>query len=294
MPQYLILILLSAFSLGIYDVCKKAAVRDNSVMPALFFSNLSGTLFFLCIALVQGKFIEYATDFNGGWQFFLIFIKACIVGASWVCVYYAMRELPISIASPIRATAPLWTFIGSLLIFHEVPTLIQGAAMLIIFTGYYLFSVIGKMEGIHFGRHKGIRLIMLGTLLGSVSALYDKYLLGVVQIPRNTLQFYFSLDLVFVLGTAYAVRYFFFKNKRPFEWRLSIAATGILLIIADYCYFYAVSLPDTQIAILSLIRRSNCIITFLIGFSYFKDVNFKVKIASLLLILAGVALLALN
>ena len=58
---------------------------------------------------------------------------------------------------------------------------------------------------------------------------------------------------------------------------MSIAATGILLIIADYCYFYAVSLPDTQIAILSLIRRSNCIITFLIGFSYFKDVNFKVK-----------------
>ena len=293
MPQYLILILFSAMSLGIYDVCKKAAVRDNSVMPALFFSNLSGTIFFIIISLVQGKFVEYATNFAGIHQFILIFLKACLVGMSWICVYYAMRELPISIASPIRATAPLWTFIGSLIIFHEIRTLIQGLAMLIIFTGYYLFSVIGKLEGINFTKHKGIRLIMLGTLLGSASALYDKYLLGVVQIPRNTLQLYFAIDLVLVLGIAYAVRYFFFKNRRPFEWRWSIAATGILLIVADYLYFYAVSLPDTQIAILSLIRRSSCIITFLIGFSYFKDVNFKVKIASLLLIFAGVVLLAL-
>ncbi len=293
MPKYLIFILLSALSLGIYDVCKKAAVKDNSVMPALFLSNLSGTVFFLLLAAFQGKFIEYATDFQGAWQFVLIFLKACLVGASWICVYYAMRELPISIASPIRATAPLWTFIGSLVIFHEIPTWIQGIAMLIIFCGYYLFSVIGKMEGIHFGRHRGIRLIMLGTLLGSASALYDKYLLGVVKISRNTLQFYFCTDLVLVLGLAYIIRRFFFKNGRAFEWRLSIAATGILLIVADYFYFYAVSLPDTQIAILSLIRRSSCIITFLIGFSYFKDVNFKVKIVSLLLIFAGVVLLAL-
>lgn len=293
MPEYLIFILFSAMSLGVYDVCKKAAVRDNSVMPALFLSNLSGTVFFVLLASVQGKFIEYAVDFDGFRDFGLIFLKACIVGLSWICVYYAMRELPISIASPIRATAPLWTFVGSLILFHEIPTLLQGLAMLIIFVGYYLFSVIGKLEGINFTRHKGIRLIMLGTLLGSASALYDKYLLGVVMIPRNTLQLYFSVDLVFVLGIAYAVRYFFFKNRRPFEWRWSIAATGILLIIADYLYFYAVSIPGTQIAVLSLIRRSSCIITFLIGFSYFKDVNFKVKIASLLLIFAGVVLLAL-
>lgn len=293
MPEYLIFILFSAMSLGVYDVCKKAAVRDNSVMPALFLSNLSGTVFFVLLASVQGKFIEYAVDFDGFRDFGLIFFKACIVGLSWICVYYAMRELPISIASPIRATAPLWTFVGSLILFHEIPTLLQGLAMLIIFVGYYLFSVIGKLEGINFTRHKGIRLIMLGTLLGSASALYDKYLLGVVMIPRNTLQLYFSVDLVFVLGIAYAVRYFFFKNRRPFEWRWSIAATGILLIIADYLYFYAVSIPGTQIAVLSLIRRSSCIITFLIGFSYFKDVNFKVKIASLLLIFAGVVLLAL-
>lgn len=293
MPRYLVLILLSAFILGIYDLFKKAAVRENPVIPVLFMSNAAGMIFYFLLAAIQGKFIEYATDFNGIWQFCLIFFKACIVGTSWALCFYAMRELPISIASPIRATAPFWTFLGSLLWFRDVPNLLQGAAMIIIFVGYYMFVVISKMEGINFKKHKGFHCIILGTVVGSFAALFDKYLIGVVRIPKSTVQFYFCADLVLIFGIIWLIKHFRFKSSHDFQWRWSIPATGILLIIADYIYFTAVSIPDVQIAILSLIRRSSCIITFLIGYKYFKDVNFKVKLASLMLFLIGIALLAI-
>ena len=42
-------ILGSALMLGIYDISKKQAVKDNSVLPALFWSTTIGSIFFLLL-----------------------------------------------------------------------------------------------------------------------------------------------------------------------------------------------------------------------------------------------------
>ncbi len=293
LPVWLIPILLSAVGLGFNDLCKKHAVRDNPIMPVLFLATLSGSVFFIAGTIISG---DFASMLDCNWRDLgLIWIKSLVVAASWVCVYYAMRELPISIVAPIRASSPLWTFLGSLILFHEIPTVWQGTAMLIIFTGYYLFSIIGKQEGISFRRHHGIHMVFLGTLLGSASALYDKFLLGSLGMPRVLMQFHFSFDLVLILGSAWLIRSLLKRNSsRPFQWRWSIPATGVLLIIADWLYFYALSLPDTQISILSLLRRCSCVVTFAVGSFYFRDKNIKIKAAALAAILAGVVILALT
>lgn len=289
-PQWFLPIAASAVGLGFYDICKKHAVRENSVMPVLFFATLCGSMLFVCGTLISGSFRSAAACSPAQW--ILLMLKSLLVASSWTCVYYAMRELPISIAAPIRASSPMWTFIGGMILFHEFPTLFQAVGMLLIFVGYFLFSALGKLEGISFLSHKGIHLILLGTLLGSVSALYDKYLLNVLKIPRMTVQLWFSIDLVLVLGTAWLIRSFF-GHKHQFQWRWSIPLTGILLIAADFMYFYAVSLPDIQISILSLVRRCSCIVTFGVGAYYFHDENVRRKAFALLIILLGVALLAL-
>ena len=292
LPLWFLPILASAFGLGFYDLCKKHAVRDNPVMPVLFYATLCGSALFVAAALITGRFSSAIIAEPHHWL--LILAKTILVATSWTCVYYAMRELPISIASPVRASAPLWTVIGGILLFHEIPSPLQGIGMLAIFIGYYLFSVFGKLEGISFARNKGIHFILLGTILGAASALYDKYLLGVAMIQRETLQLWFSIDLVFILGAAYLVRNFWSKDQKyTFHWRWSIPLTGILLIIADYLYFYAVSLPDVHISILSLIRRCNCIVTFVFGVWYFKETHIRQKAFALALILLGVFFLAL-
>lgn len=290
LPAYFLPIILSALALGVYDICRKHAVKENSVLPVLFFSCLSGFIFYTGMSFFKGNLggVFSPPLFS---HYIYVLLKSIIVGASWVLGFYAMRELPITLAAPIRASAPLWTFLGSLLLYGEVPTPVQGLAMLIIFAGYYAFSILGKMEGFTL-RHKGILLIIGATLLGAGAALFDKYLLNILKIDRNFLQFHFAMDLVFLTGICLAARQLFSKGI-PFQWRWSIPATGILLIIADALYFYAVSLPEIHISILSLVRRSSCVVAFLAGATLFRDTNVKKKLLALLAILLGLALLAL-
>ena len=283
-------ILLSSLSLGFYDISKKHAVRDNAVTPVLFLATLAGSAFYVAGTLASGNFTAYAACDLHIWLF--VAAKSVLVAASWWCVYYSMRDLPISIAGPVRASAPVWTLVGALILYRERPTLIQAAGMFTILIGYYLFSVLGKLEGFSL-RHRGVIMLILGTLLGSASALYDKYLLGVRHIPRTTLQFWFSVDLVAVLGAALLLSRIFKAKGRPFEWRWTIPVTGILLIVADWLYFYALSNPGVQISILSLMRRSNCIVSFAFGCWFFHDRNVKGKALALALILLGITVLAI-
>lgn len=291
LPPWMLPVIVSALALGFYDIFKKHAVRENSVMPALFFSTLSGTLFFLLITFLKGDLAGcvQCSNLDRAW----IGLKALLVAASWTCVFYAMRELPISIASPIRASSPVWTFIASLVLYMEIPNWIEGLGMLVIFGGYYLFSVFGNQEGFSFRKSKGIHLIILGTLIGSGCAICDKYLLGVVKIPPRTVQFYFAVYLVGIFGITWLVRSFF-GQKRPFQFRWSVPLTGIMLILSDMLYFHSLSLPGTYVSFISLVRRCSCIVTFAAGVIFFKEKNIKRKAIALALILLGVFLLAMG
>lgn len=288
--QWFLPVLFSAVTLGFYDICKKNSVKDNSVMPVLFLATLCGTGFFLAVTAVSGQLGNVIVCTVP--EYILTLLKSVIVSASWVCVFYAMRELPITLASPIRATSPLWTVIGGLLIFHEIPNRMQAVGMVIIFAGYICFNLIGKAEGFNW-KSKGLILIIAGTLLGAISALFDKYLLNTVKIDRQMLQFYFSVNLVAVLGGAWAIRSCF-GQKHPFKWKWSIPLTGILLIMADYAYFYALSVDNAPISMVSLVRRCSCVVTFAIGARFFKDSRLKSKAAALALLLLGVILIALG
>jgi len=291
LPAWLLPVLGSAFALGFYDLCKKHAVDKNSVMHVLFYATLCGSAFYILATLLWTRSLADAICSRR--DFVLIVLKSLLVSSSWTCVYYAMRDLPISIAAPIRASSPVWTFLGGLLLFHEIPNLPQGIAMILIFTGYYLFSVFGKLEGISFRHTRAMHLILLGTLLGAGSALYDKYLLNTLGIPHRTVQFWFSVDLVVILGAGCLVRSLCFGKKHKFIWRWTIPLTGILLIAADFLYFYALNLPDIRISLVSLVRRCSCIVSFTAGAWYFRDVHVKKKACALALILLGVVILAL-
>ena len=137
--------LASALSLGFYDASKKAAVRSNNVVLVLFFTTLLCALFSPVLLACTGQLASsWRCDLP---TYFLIWIKSLIVGGSWYFGYLALDMLPLSIWTPIRATAPLWTFIGGLIFFHEVPTFWKGIGMLSIFAGYYILSVWGNREG---------------------------------------------------------------------------------------------------------------------------------------------------
>ncbi|HNX35625.1 MAG TPA: EamA family transporter [Kiritimatiellia bacterium] len=285
-------ILISALLLALYDTAKKHSVRDNGVMPVLFLATACGALTFVMALAAGGQLCAALTISRSG--FWLVALKSLIVSASWVFVYYAMRALPLSIAAPIRASAPLWTLIGAIALFHEIPTPTQAAGMAAILAGYWLFSAAGKAEGIRFTRHIGVFYAFAGTLLGAGSALYDKYLLRSCGLARNTLQLWFAFDLVVILGLGLIAQRAAGLQRTRFTWRWTIPVVGILLMAADWFYFGALSEDGVAISVLSLIRRSNVVLSFAAGVLLFHERNVRKKGVALIAVLAGVALLCLG
>jgi len=285
-------ILISALLLALYDTAKKHSVRDNGVMPVLFIATACGSVAFTA-ALAAGGGLRDALAISPA-GFWLVALKSLIVSSSWVLMYYAMRALPLSIVAPIRASAPFWTLIGAVILFREIPTLRQAIGMAAVLSGYWLFSVAGKAEGIRFDRHAGVFYAFAGTLLGAGSALYDKYLLQGAGLPRNTMQLWFSFDLVVILGLSLIGQRLAGLQRTRFTWRWTIPVVGALLMAADWFYFGALSEKGVAISVLSLIRRSSVVLTFMAGALIFRERNLRRKGAALLAILAGVALLCLR
>ncbi len=299
--MWVTLALISSLMLGLYDVFKKHALDRNSVLPVLFLSVVSGfvPMFFLmagarvvpeCMQQMH-CYIPMATLAEHAH----VFIKAVIVCVSWVLSYFAMKHLPISIVTPIRASGPVWTLIGAILIFHEMPAPMQWVGMAVIFASYYVFSLIGRQEGIHFHRSKWVLFIFLGTLIGTLSTLYDKYLLQKLGYAPMLVQFWFSFYNVVLLGLFTAI--FWWPRRKlftPFQWRWSIPMIGLFLLASDLAYFNAVHDPDSLIVVLSILRRSSAVVSFAVGFFWFKEVNRLKKSWALAGVLVGVLLIILS
>src|SRR5438067_8666768 len=123
--------LISAFFLGVYDLLKKHAVRDNAVLPAIFLSTLAGAAVWLVLMVVQfsvpPRVFPAALTISplSLTQHGQLLLKSVIVTASWICSYFALKHLPVSLASPISATGPIWTLSGALAWLGERPSFLQ-------------------------------------------------------------------------------------------------------------------------------------------------------------------------
>lgn len=290
--------LISMVFLGIYDLCKKHALTENAVLPTLFFSNLASVLLALPLLLLS----RFAPEILAGTSFYVdpmplrwhgwMIIKALIVGTSWICAYFALKHLPISIVSPIRASGPMWTLIGAMLLFHERPEPLQWIGMGVIFIGYFSFSLIGREEGIHFHRSKWVGLIFLATLIGTCSTLFDKWIVHEQGMAAAQVMAWYFIYLAVFFAIVTGLLWWPTREKTtPFRFRWTIPMIGALLFLADYAYFLGVEDGDALIVILSVLRRCRVLISFAAGALLFKEVNKRKKAGVLFGILFGVLLI---
>jgi transporter family protein len=294
--MWIILALVSAFLLGIYDVFKKISLKDNAVIPVLASSIFISAVLFIPVILLSYYFPEtaksyyiYVPDINFTTHSH-IFLKAVIVLGSWISAYFGIKHIPITIFSPIRATQPMWTVLGAFIIFSERLSLIQFTGITITIVSFYFFSLAGLKEGISWKNNKWVWLIILATLLGAASGLYDKYLLR--QYDRMAVQvystFYQSAIMLFITFFLWFPKR---KGTTPFQWKWSITGISVFLILADFVYFGALSFDGALISVISTIRRSGAVIPFIYGAIFLHEKNLRIKFILLIGVLTGVILL---
>lgn len=288
--MWLVLAFLSAALLGFYDVCKKYSLRGNAVLPILFLNTLFCSIIFLPLA--------FQTPF-GGWEVQrYILLKACIVLSSWLLGYIGIKHLPITIVGPINATRPMLVLLGALLIFGERLNLWQWAGVMLAILSFCLLSRSGKKEGIDFRHNRWIFCIAGAAILGAISGLYDKYLMtteGGLGLPRLTVQCWYNFYQAGIMGVMLLLLWWPGRKKStPFQWRWSILLISIFLSLADYAYFYSLSLDGALISVVSMVRRSSVLVSFLLGALLFQEKNLQSKAIDLALVLLSMVLLWLG
>ena len=281
---------LSAFLLGFYDVSKKYSLRDNAVIPILFLNTLFCSIIFLPLA--------FQTPF-GGWEVQrYIVLKAFIVLSSWLLGYIGIKHLPITIVGPINATRPVMILVGALIIFGERLNLWQWAGVVLAILSFFLLSRSGKKEGIDFKHNRWIMCTIGASVMGAVSGLYDKYLLansGGIGLPRLTVLCWFNIYQALMMGVMLLLLWWpNRKNYTPFRWRWSILLISVFLSMADYAYFYSLSLDGALISVVSMVRRSSVLVSFMLGASLFHEKNLRSKAIDLVLVLLSMVLLWLG
>lgn len=298
--MWLLLAFCSATLLGFYDVFKKKSLSNNAVLPVLALNTLFSSIIFIPFILLSHfapqmlqDSIFYVPD-SGGWEVHkFILLKSFIVLSSWAFGYFGMKHLPLTIVGPINATRPVMTLVGAMLIFGERLNLYQWIGVFMAVISFFMLSRSGKKEGIDFKHDRWIWFVVLAAVLGAVSGLYDKYLMG--RFNNMQVQAWYNIYQLFMMG---GVLMFLWWPKRktstPFRWDWCIILISVFLSAADFVYFYALSMEDSMISIVSMVRRGSVVVSFLFGAMMFHEKNLKSKAIDLLLVLIGMFFLYLG
>lgn len=295
--MWLGLAFLSALFLGLYDVAKKQAVRDNAVAVVLLLTTTLSALLFapvIIASLTDAAWLE-GTMFDYGRQgvdmHLKVMLKAAITLSSWMFGYVGIKHLPLTIVGPINATRPVIVLLGALIIFGERLNALQWVGVVLAFISILLLSRAGKREGIDFVRNRYILYVALAAVLGATSGLYDRYLLREVDamFVQSWFSVYQAAMMAIVVGVMWA------RRVLPrFHWSWAIPLVTILLTIADMAYFVALSREESMVAVVSMIRRSSVVVSFASGAMLFGEKNLRAKALDLVFILIGMIFLWLG
>ena len=277
----------------------KQSLKNNAVLPVLFLNTIFSSLIFLPFILLSCYMPECldGTIVNvpsAGWEEHkYIIIKSFIVLSSWIFGYFGMKHLPLTIVGPINATRPVMVLLGALILFGERLNTNQWIGVILAILSFFMLSRSGKKEGIDFKRNKWIFFVVMAAIMGAVSGLYDKYLMGrlnpmLVQSWYNIYQVFIMCPIILLLWMPKR------KESTPFRWTWTIIFISIFLSAADFAYFYALSYDDSMISIVSMVRRGSVLVSFTFGALFFKEKNLKSKAIDLLLVLMGMFFLYLG
>lgn len=273
---------MSAVLLGFYDVAKKEALKKNGVLEVLAVATAL-TAVILFPFLSSGTFEDHAK----------LIAKAVIVSASWISGLEAVKLIPLTTASTIKATRPMIVVLFSIILFGERLNLVQWGGVLLVIISLYFLSRSSKSEGIDFRNNRGIFYMVISVLTGSGSALYDKHILKSLEpmFVQSWANIYITLMLVAVI---ICYRHSRPERKTTFKWDWNLILIAVLITCADALYFFAIKQEGSMISVISLIRRSSVMITFMAGAFLYKEHNIKSKAAILIVLTAGMTMLMLG
>jgi|GEM_PF-1622809 len=288
--------LLAGVMLGLYDFWTKKAMVGNDVFPVVFWTSMFGAIawlpFFTPLTVENAFHVSLSNiDLNSQG---LILIKGIAMTASWLFAYFSVRELPMSFSGAVRASGPVWTFIGGALIFGDYLTPIQVTAVLMSVLAYYLLSQVGKSEGISALKSLPMALMLVATILSALTTVYDKYIVQILGLPPAEIQAWSAIHRFFIAGVVLFIVYLKTRSSQQIVWSIWIPLTGFSWVLAEWIYFLAIANPQANVTYLSVFRRTSLVVGFLLSVFLIGEKNVKRKSIVIGIIVASTATLVLQ
>lgn len=289
--------LVSALFLGLYDVNRKHALQLNTAAPVIFLSNLCAMAVILPVmalcyfnpSLAARLHLDLAHLPIAGHP--LVFAKSGVVYLSWSLSYYSFKQLPVTLAGPIGATAPVWTLLGAVALFGERLTAAQYVGFIIMAFSYVFLSSVSSKEGIRLASNKAVLAMVIASVLAAASGLFDKYLINGLGYHPIAVQAWFMIYLVPIAGMVAWIASCSHRGERPrFRWTWSIPAIGVILVVADVFYFMALAMPNSLVCVLAMVRASSVVVSFIVGGMFFAEARLALKSLALTGIVCGLFL----
>ena len=290
---------LSALMLGLYDVAKKRSLMGNAVVAVLWFNTLISSILFLPVVLDSelslGLLADTALSYEPTNLFshVLVVVKALITLSSWICGYYAMKHLPLTIVGPVNATRPVVVLVGAVLLFGERLNMWQWSGVLLTIASLYLLSLSSKKDNVSFSSRHAIAMFM-AMLLGAVSGLFDKYIISEHSLDPMFVQSWFSIYQLAIMTLLLLIIWYPRRSVDKFHWSWAIPLISIFVSLADFCYYHAIDMDGSMIAVISMVRRFSVVVSFVCAALIFGEKNLKSKALDMVLILVGMILLAIG
>lgn len=288
--MWILYICLYGFLIGFFNVYKKQAVKDSSVLSVLTIYTVTGFL------LISWKAAE---AFTLSYEYILlILLKSAIIVTSWNLELNAIKDYYISILQPLSAIRVVIAFCASILIFSEPSSWMQFVGILIVGIGIALLNN-DKNKNLFITRKVGYKKLnkvviffLISCILSETSAIFDKFALQ--NITQNQMQWWFMFfDSIFLILITVVVSLI---KKKPVITKSDFMniyayAVGLILIVADNLLFTGLMDPASKASIAAVLKQITLVVTVLFGGLMFKEPNLKERLYVLAIILCGIIII---
>lgn len=270
------------------EICKKKALERNGVIEVLFFYTL---LSFIFVVPEVGN--AGGLDYR---QYLLIALKSFVIFVAWMCSFYAIKKLPVSVMGIFDLSRVLFATLMGVVFLHETMKYNQVFGLVLVAVGLVILPIPNIIAAknpdskikVQTEPIKPIFVIiaLLSCVLNAVSSTLDKYLMG-TDMTSGQLQFWYMLFMVLYYGIYILIKKIkiHWKNLFKNHW---IWIMSILFVIADRALFIANGDPDSKITMMTLIKQAGCLVTIIGGRLVFKEKNILFKLICAAIIVAGI------
>ena len=269
---------------GVREIVKKQAVRKSAVLEVLFFY----TLFSFILVLPDAP---NAMGLTAG-QTLLTLLKAFVIFIAWLCGFYAIEEMPVSLYGVIDLSRMLFSTLLGVALLGERFTGTQGAGLVLVIGGLLMLRLRHRSGALRDEpvSPRAVALAVICCLLNSVSATLDKVLMR--SMTSAQLQFWYMLFLAALYALYLVVR------REKLDWKGALKngwiwLLSLLIIASDRMLFIANGMADSRLTVMTLLKQTGVVVTIVGGRLFFHEKDTLYKLLCAAVVVAGIVIAVL-